>query len=76
MPTLQIDDLPEDVYTTLLRRTDEVHQSLETYVRNILVDAARRPTANEVFNRAASRTGGSVSPEDAADSVRHDRGPL
>ncbi len=41
--TILIDDVPDDVYSTLRSRAEEAGVSLESYVRDLLVRAASRP---------------------------------
>ncbi|HSF26430.1 MAG TPA: hypothetical protein VLC50_02825 [Actinomycetes bacterium] len=73
MPSVQIKDVPDDVHSVLRARAAAAHQSLQEYLRSRLIAEARRPTLDEIFDRAAGRSGGSVSLEDAVAIVRDDR---
>jgi plasmid stability protein len=43
MAIIQVRDVPDDVHAELTRRADEAHQSLQQYLRTLLVRQARRP---------------------------------
>jgi hypothetical protein len=73
MPSVQIDDVPDDVYAVLRRRAAAADQSLEHYLRTLLVAEASRPTLDEVLDRAEGRVGGQVNLEVAVQAVRDDR---
>ncbi len=73
MPSVQIKDVPDDVHMVLRQRAVAAHQSLQVYLRSRLIDEARRPTLDEVLDRAAGRSGGSVSLKSAVTVVRGDR---
>lgn len=73
MPSVQIKDVPAETHAVLRRRAAEAGQSLQEYLRARLVEAAARPTVDEVLNRAGGRAGGALSLDDAATAVREDR---
>jgi len=73
MPSVQIKDVPEETHAVLRRRAAAAHQSLQEYLRTRLIDEASRPTLDEVLDRAAGRTGGSVPLKTAVKAVREDR---
>lgn len=73
MPSLQIKAVPDDVHATLRRRAVAAGQSLQQYLWSLLVEEARRPTLDEVLDRAGGRSGGRVSFEDAVDTLRRER---
>lgn len=73
MPSIQIKDVPEDTHVVLRRRAAAAHQSLQEFLRSLLVDEAARPTLDEVLARAGGRAGGELSFAQAARLVRHDR---
>jgi antitoxin FitA len=73
MPSVQVKNVPEDVHRVLRRRAGEAGQSLQEYLLARLTEEARRPTLDEVLERAGHRTGGSLALADAAKAVREDR---
>ncbi len=73
MTSIQIKDVPEETHRVLKLRAAEAHQSLQEYLRTRLIEEASRPTMAEVLDRAASRTGGAISLDEAAELVRADR---
>ncbi len=74
MPSVQIDDAPEETHRVLKLRAAQAHQSLQEYLRARLIAEASQPTEAEVLARAGGRAGGWVSFDDAVDAVRSDRG--
>lgn len=73
MPSVQIKDVPAQTHAVLRRRAAAAHQSLQEYLLTQLVEQASQPTVDEVLERAAMRTGGSLSLAAAARAVRADR---
>lgn len=66
-------DVPEEVYAVFTRRANEHLQPVEEYVRERLIEDARRPTLDEILDRAGRRIGGSVRVADAVETRRRDR---
>jgi antitoxin FitA len=50
MATMQIRDIPEDVYETLRKRARAAGQSIQSYMREQMIDLASRRTKEEVFS--------------------------
>jgi len=73
MPNVQIKGVPDATHTVLRQRAAQAHQSLQEYLLELLIREASAPTVDEVLERAAMRTGGSLSLSQAADPVRADR---
>jgi plasmid stability protein len=73
MPSIQIKDVPDQVHAVLRRRAATAGQSLQEYLRALLVDETSQPTLDEVLDRAAGRAGGRISFASAAAAVRADR---
>jgi plasmid stability protein len=73
MPSIQIKDVPAETHDVLRHRAAAAHMSLQEYLRSWLIAEAARPTLAEVLSRAAGRTGGTVSLEDAVETIRADR---
>ena len=60
MPSVQIKDVPDETHAVLRQRAAAAHQSLQEYLRARLIEDASRPTLDEVLDRAAGRSGGTV----------------
>lgn len=73
MTSVQIKGVPEETHAVLRQRAARAHQSLQEYLLNRLIEDARMPTVEEVLERAAGRTGGSVSFAAAVEAVRSER---
>ncbi len=65
--------MPDDVHAVLRRRAAAAGKSLQEYLLWWLVTQARRPTLDEVLERAGGRAGGSVPLDFAAEQVRRNR---
>jgi antitoxin FitA len=73
MPSIQIKDVPDQTHAVLRQRAAAAHQSLQEYLRARLIEEAAQPTLEEILDRAAGRSGGSVPLNDAVAAVRDDR---
>ena len=73
MPSVQIKDVPDDTHAVLRQRAAAAHQSLQEYLLGRLIEAASRPTVDEVLDRAGGRSGGSVPLHEAVKTLRSDR---
>ena len=73
MPSIQIKNVPDETHAELCRRAAAARQSLQEYLRTLLIDEASRPTLVEVLARAGGRAGGDLGFEAAAAAVRGDR---
>ncbi|OBG41523.1 hypothetical protein A5673_00655 [Mycobacterium sp. E3198] len=73
MPSVRINDVPEDTLQVLRERAARAHQSLQEYLRCRLIAEANQPTLDEVLGRLAGHRGGRVSFEDAVEHVRAGR---
>jgi plasmid stability protein len=61
MATIQVREIPEDLYEVLRRRARRAGQSMQAYMRDQLVALAERPTKEEVIEEieaVLSRAGG------------------
>jgi hypothetical protein len=75
LPNVQIKSVPQDVHRVLRRRAADAGQTLEAYLRALLVKEARQPTLDEVLGRVGRRRSGRVPLAEAAKAVRDDRDP-
>jgi antitoxin FitA len=73
MPNIQVKDVPDDVHRILRSRAAAAGQSLQEYLLARLTREARRPTLEEVIQRMGQRSGGSLTPRQAAAILREDR---
>ncbi|MGE5829779.1 MAG: FitA-like ribbon-helix-helix domain-containing protein [Micromonosporaceae bacterium] len=73
MATVQVRNLDEETYRVLRTRAATAGKSLQEYLRELLTEAARRPTLEEVFARVEAHTGGRLSLREATVQVRRER---
>lgn len=52
---ITVRDVPDDVRDELAARAARAHQSLQEYLRSMLIDSATRPSAADVIARARAR---------------------
>jgi antitoxin FitA len=73
MAIIQIRDVPDDVQAELVRRAKASQQSLQQYMRGMVIAQARRPELSQVWAGVAERArreGGAYELADAAADVR------
>jgi len=61
---ITVRDVPDNVRDELAARAARAHQSLQEYLRTMLIDSATRPPVGDVIARARARvevTGSTVS---------------
>ena len=73
MPSVQIKNVPPEVLGIWKHRAVEAGQSLQEYLLAKLVQDASVPTREEWLKRLGSRSGGTVTLEDAVRVIRADR---
>jgi plasmid stability protein len=73
MPNVQIKNVPEDVHRVLRARAAKAGQSQQEYLLAVLVDVARTPTLDEVFERIDRDSGSRLTLEFAVETIRADR---
>jgi antitoxin FitA len=73
MRSVQIKNVPDDVHRVLRRRAAVAGKSQQEYLLGLLVDAARKPTLDEIFERVGQRSGGRLSLAFAVEAQRADR---
>ncbi len=54
---ITVRDVPDDVRDELAARAARAHQSLQEYLRSMLIDSAARPPVADVIARARARVG-------------------
>jgi plasmid stability protein len=73
MAIIQVRDVPDDVQAELVRRAKDAGQSLQQYLRGMLITQARRPDPASFWaevGRRARESGASYDFAEAADDVR------
>jgi antitoxin FitA len=73
MRSVQIKNVPDDVHRVFRQRAAKAGQSQQEYLLALLVDAARKPTLDEIFERIGQRSGGRLSLAFAVEAQRADR---
>lgn len=77
MATIQVRDLPEEVYETIRRRARAEGRSLQSYLRERLVEFASQPTQQELVaeieQRLAEQAEGEPDPSQIADDIDAER---
>jgi antitoxin FitA len=72
MATIQIRDLPEDVYETIRRRARSAGQSIQTYMRDQVVALAGRRTKEEAWAAVESSLAAEPSPGSTMEQILRD----
>lgn len=49
MATIQIREIPEDAYEVIRKRARVAGRSIQSYMRDVVIDFAGRPTAEEAL---------------------------
>ena len=77
MATIQIRELPEDAYETIRRRARAAGQSIQSYMRDQVIELAGRRTKEEAWAAVESALSAEDSPgssmEGILDDLGHDR---
>ena len=77
MATIQIRELPEEAYETIRRRARAAGQSIQSYMRDQVIDMAGRHTKEEAWAAVDSALSADDSPgssmEDILADLDHDR---
>jgi plasmid stability protein len=63
---ITVRDVPDDVRDELAARAARAHQSLQEYLRSMLIDTAARPPVADVIARARARVQVTETTVDAA----------
>lgn len=73
MPSVRVKNVPDDTHAVLRQRAAVAHQSLQEYLRTLLIREASKPTVADVMERAGGRAGGSMPLAEAAATLRDER---
>lgn len=72
MATIQIGDLPEDVYEEIRRRARRAGRSILSYMRLQVIELAAHPAADEAMASLAELRDGSGAAGAPRESIRND----
>lgn len=72
MATIQIREVPEDAYEVIRKRARASGRSIQSYMREVVVDFAGRPTTEEVLAMMESVRADSDSPGGTRESILTD----
>lgn len=73
MATIQIRNIPDEVYLMYKERAMRSHQSLQEYLLGKLIVDAQMPTMDEILERAERNAVDSVSTEDILEALDNGR---
>ncbi|HEY7811720.1 MAG TPA: hypothetical protein VIC62_00690 [Nakamurella sp.] len=69
MATIQIRDVPDDVYENIRRRAKAGGQSIQAYMREQIIDQARRRSKEEALAELDASMASSTSPGLSVDEI-------
>ncbi|HET7303453.1 MAG TPA: hypothetical protein VFJ12_02750 [Segeticoccus sp.] len=72
MPTIQIRDIPEDAYEVIRKRARAEGRSIQSYMRDVVVDLAEHPTPEEVLAAVEAAHAASDRPGATRESILRD----
>lgn len=72
MATIQVRDIPEDAYEVIRQRARASGRSIQSYMREVVVDFAGHPTTEEVLATMESVRAESDTPGATPDSILAD----
>lgn len=67
--TIQVRDIPESAYEVIRKRARASGRSIQSYMRDIVVDLASRPTTEEVLAAMETARAQSHTPGATAESI-------
>jgi antitoxin FitA len=69
MATIQIRDIPDDAYEVIRRRARAAGRSIQSYMRDWVIDFASGPTAEEALAAMAAARNASATPGATVKSI-------
>ena len=69
MATIQIRDVPDDVYETIRRRAQANGQSIQMYMRQLVIEQARRRSKAEALAAVQAAMAAESSPGTTVESI-------
>lgn len=74
MATIQVREIPEDLYEVLRRRARRAGQSMQAYMRDQIMNLAKQPTKEEAVEQIEAVLSKADMPEPRTASVLADLG--
>lgn len=72
MATIQVREIPESAYETIRKRARASGRSIQSYMRDIIVDLASRPTTEEILAMVETALADSDTPGATHESILAD----
>lgn len=72
MATIQIREIPENAYEVIRQRARASGRSIQSYMRDVVVDLASRPTAEEILDMMRAARADSHTPGATHESILAD----
>jgi plasmid stability protein len=72
MATIQIREIPEDSYEVIRKRARAAGRSIQSYMRDVVVELAARPTTEEVLAELEMIRASSDTPGASRESILAD----
>lgn len=72
MATIQVREIPEDAYEVIRKRARASGRSMQSYMRDVVVDLASRPTVEEILARMETARADSETPGATHESILAD----
>lgn len=72
MATIQIREIPESSYEIIRKRARASGRSIQSYMRDVVVDLAGRPTTEEILDAMAAARADSDTPGATHESILND----
>lgn len=69
MATIQIREIPADSYEVIRRRARASGQSIQAYMRQLVIEVTAEPTTEEALDAMAAARRGSQAPGATRDSI-------
>lgn len=76
MPTIQVRDVPQDAYDETVKRAKASGQSLQQYMRSMLVSSAAKPSKAEALKTVETylqKYGSGVTTDDILEAIDNGR---
>lgn len=72
MATIQVREIPEDSYAVIQRRARAAGQSIQAYMRQLVIEVTSKPTTGEALESIAAARRSSDAPGATRESILAD----
>ncbi len=72
MATIQVREIPESIYEVIRKRARASGRSIQSYMRDVIVDLASHPTTEEILDMMEAARMGSGTPGATHESILAD----